>query len=93
MVQIKPEELEVIKKLAAIAIPDATVIAFGSRVYGTPRKFSDLDLAVKGSNEQDIQQFRDYLSVAPLSFARHIVMYERVPDWLRAIIDEKGEIV
>jgi predicted nucleotidyltransferase len=93
MVQIKPEEMELIKKLAAVAIPNATIIAFGSRVYGQVRKHSDLDLAVKNADLDAIQEFRDYISVAPLPFMTDVVVYERIPDWLRAIIDEKGEAI
>ena len=45
---ITAAELEIVRSILARLVPDREVRAFGSRVTGTMKKFSDLDLAVMG---------------------------------------------
>lgn len=45
-ISIKPEELEIVRKILGRHVPGREVRAFGSRVSGPLKKFSDLDLAV-----------------------------------------------
>jgi predicted nucleotidyltransferase len=47
-VKITPAELEIVRSILARLVPDREVRAFGSRVTGPMKKFSDLDLAVMG---------------------------------------------
>jgi len=49
MLNLKPGELEAIKKILKKNVPGAQVIAFGSRVAGTAVAHSDLDLAIKAA--------------------------------------------
>ncbi|MDR0957355.1 MAG: nucleotidyltransferase domain-containing protein [Candidatus Nomurabacteria bacterium] len=91
MIQIKAEDLAVVKKLLNFEVPDKEVVAFGSRVYGVPREKSDLDIAVKGATTAEINQLKDYFSVAPLSIIIDVSNYEKLDDWLRKIVDEQGE--
>jgi uncharacterized protein len=45
-IQLDPSQLRTVQSILAQHLPTATVMAFGSRVGGKPRKYSDLDLAV-----------------------------------------------
>lgn len=45
-VNIPPEDLKTVKAILSIYVPKQEVWAFGSRVTGKSRPFSDLDLAV-----------------------------------------------
>jgi predicted nucleotidyltransferase len=45
-IQMEEKWLGLIRQLVAVHVPDSEVRAFGSRVTGTPRKWSDLDLLV-----------------------------------------------
>ena len=45
-IQLDPSQLHTVQTILAQHMPAATVMAFGSRVSGKPRKYSDLDLAV-----------------------------------------------
>jgi len=47
-IDIKPGELEIVRAILARRVPDREVRAFGSRVSGPAKKFSDLDLAIMG---------------------------------------------
>jgi uncharacterized protein len=44
--QLEPEHLSMVQAILADHLPQARVLAFGSRAAGTPRKYSDLDLAI-----------------------------------------------
>jgi uncharacterized protein len=45
-IQLPPEHLSLVQTILAEHLPKARVLAFGSRAAGTPRKYSDLDLAI-----------------------------------------------
>lgn len=55
MIDIKPEYLEIIKKILKKYISDCEVWAFGSRVTGTLKKYSDLDLAIIGNKKLSLK--------------------------------------
>ncbi|PJG83033.1 nucleotidyltransferase family protein [Caviibacterium pharyngocola] len=44
--KIKSEELEIVKAILQTFVPNVPVWAFGSRVKGTEKPYSDLDLAI-----------------------------------------------
>lgn len=44
--QLEPRQRQAVRAILAQLLPQAQVFAFGSRVSGTPRKYSDLDLAI-----------------------------------------------
>ena len=43
---LAPAHLSIVQAILAEQLPQARVLAFGSRAAGTPRKYSDLDLAI-----------------------------------------------
>jgi predicted nucleotidyltransferase len=48
MIDLSPHFLTTVKSILERRVPDREVWAFGSRVQGKARKFSDLDLAILG---------------------------------------------
>lgn len=59
---VSTEHLEIIRKILKKHVPEYKVLAFGSRVNGKAKKFSDLDLAI--------------LSEKPLALKRMALMRE-----------------
>lgn len=51
MIDLRPEYLEIIKFILKKNIPEIEVMAFGSRVTGKPKSYSDLDLVIRGENK------------------------------------------
>lgn len=49
-IDVKPIELDIVREVLARHVPEREVRAFGSRVSGPTKKFSDLDLAVMGES-------------------------------------------
>ena len=48
MIDLAPEQLEIVRRLLAVQVPDCEVRAFGSRVTGNARPYSDLDIILLG---------------------------------------------
>lgn len=48
MIDLVPQELDVVQRILRQVVPGRTVWAYGSRVNGRRRKWSDLDLAIVG---------------------------------------------
>lgn len=51
MLDLPAEQLAMVRAILAEHVPHAKVWAFGSRVLGTAKRFSDLDLAVEDAEE------------------------------------------
>ena len=49
-IQLPEQHVQAIQSILAQQVPQAQVFAFGSRVIGNPRKYSDIDLAIAGPN-------------------------------------------
>lgn len=47
MIDLAPEQLALVRQIVARYLREGEVFAFGSRVNGKARKFSDLDLMIK----------------------------------------------
>jgi predicted nucleotidyltransferase len=45
-IDVSPEELRIVRDILCKHVPEREVWAFGSRVRGTARRYSDLDLAI-----------------------------------------------
>ena len=48
MIHLDQTQLALVKPILSAYVPDRAVAAFGSRVQGTAREFSDLDLVLLG---------------------------------------------
>lgn len=48
MIDLRPEQLALVRRLLAAHVPECEVRAFGSRTKGTAKPYSDLDLVVVG---------------------------------------------
>jgi predicted nucleotidyltransferase len=55
MINVSSEEKQIILGILNRYIPDRKVMALGSRVMGTPKPYSDLDLAIMGDTPLDFQ--------------------------------------
>ena len=69
------------------------VLVFGSRIKGTHRKFSDLDLCLKANgsiNLDDIAMLKEALSDSDLPFTVDVVDYNDLAEGFKKIIDNDG---
>ena len=70
--------------------------AFGSRVQGNAKPFSDLDLAVMGETPLDFRQLaalKDAFAESNLPFRVDVVDWAATSEAFRGIIEEAFEVV
>jgi predicted nucleotidyltransferase len=96
MVNISSRQLETIKRILGEYVGDCEVRAFGSRVNGSAKGYSDIDVAVIGPNKMERRTkmlLREAFEESDLPFRVDIIDYNRASDEFRAIINAKYEIL
>jgi len=96
MIKISPEHLETIKRILSEHVGGCEVRAFGSRILGTTKAHSDLDLAVIAGSKikrRTKMLLREAFEESNLPFRVDIIDYNAVSDEFRSIIDTKYEIL
>ncbi|GAB4270727.1 MULTISPECIES: nucleotidyltransferase family protein [Deferrisoma] len=87
MIDLPAPDLEEVRRLVARHLPGREVRVFGSRVEGTARRFSDLDLAVVGpASDEELEALRDAFSASDLPIQVDLVRWEDLPDGIRGAI-------
>ena len=91
--QLSPEHLRMVREVLAHWLPDAQVLAFGSRVSGTARKFSDLDLAIVSSTPLDwrlLGKVRDAFEDSDLPICVDVIDWGQTDDAFKALVEAQG---
>jgi predicted nucleotidyltransferase len=57
MIDLSPDQLKLVKQIFKQHVPNAEVWAFGSRVTGKAKNYSDLDLVVVGKERLPPKQY------------------------------------
>lgn len=95
-IDIGQDHLEIVLGILAKYVPEHEIWAFGSRVEGTPKKYSDLDLVIKTDSKLAdgiMANLRNAFSESSLPFKVDIVDWSRISDNFRNIILKRYEIV
>ena len=96
MIDLNPKHLKTIQHILATHIPDREVRAFGSRVKWTAKDYSDLDLAVVGSEPLTLRQLRrltEAFEESYLPIQVDVVDWQSLSDGFRKVISEKYEVI
>jgi uncharacterized protein len=96
MLDLSPRELDLVRALLAAQVPGVEVRAFGSRVRGTARSYSDLDLVLLDDRPLTLPTMGTLLEAfqeSDLPFRVDLVDWHRISESFREVIDEKYEIV
>ncbi|WP_298266416.1 nucleotidyltransferase domain-containing protein [Geobacter sp.] len=98
MLDLRPEWLSLVRRILAEYLPDAEVLAYGSRVNGTSHDGSDLDLVVRnpvepGRSYPRLNELRRAFSESNLPILVDILDWAAIPEEFRAEISEKMETV
>lgn len=87
---IKPGDLKTVQAILCRTIPDREVRAFGSRVSGKIKPFSDLDLAVMGNEPLPaslLADLKEAFSESDLPFKVDIADWAETQENFRRIIE------
>lgn len=93
---VAPLHLQTVQAILAHHIPDRTVWAFGSRVHGTARPASDLDLVILGSTRLPLQTrtaLRNDLEESPLPYPIDLIEWAAIKPRFRQIIEQAYIVV
>ncbi len=92
MIDLSSDHLALVRSILAEHVPDCEVRAFGSRVNGTARKYSDLDLALVSETPVDpdrIERLKDTFSQSDLPIIVDVVDINTVSDDFRKLIERE----
>lgn len=93
---LAPEHLAEVRRILAAEVPDCEVRAFGSRVTGTARRFSDLDLAVVPPASLDprrLDALRDAFAASDLPVRVDVLDWRTLSPAFRGLIEARYEVV
>jgi len=81
-IDIKSSDKKILFSLLAQYLPHTTFWAYGSRVAGHARPWSDLDLVVfsKGEHKHQISLLKEALEESNLSFRVDLLEWDSLPD-------------
>ena len=93
-IDITPEERAIVLRILNEIIPDREVRAFGSRVTGKAKPFSDLDLAIMGDEPLPLEtraQLEEAFSESELPWKVDVLDWNLAEVEFQKIIQESGE--
>lgn len=96
MIELDEIQLAMVKQILKRHVPSCEVRAFGSRVNGTPERFSDLDLAVVAKEKLDWQKLealKDAFSESDLAIMIDVHDYHALSKSFQQIVDQNFEVI
>ncbi|MDD2773690.1 MAG: nucleotidyltransferase domain-containing protein [Elusimicrobiales bacterium] len=96
MIKITPEQLKIVAEILSKHVPGAQVRAFGSRVNGTPKPYSDLDLAIIAGKKLDIASLgalREAFAESDLPFRVDIIDWHSTSLQFKKIVEAGYEAI
>ena len=96
MLDLAPQQLAEVRRILQLHVPGRTVRAFGSRVQGNSKPFSDLDLAVMGDVPLYFRQLaalKDAFAESNLPFRVDVVDWAATSEVFQSIIEGSFEVV
>jgi len=93
MIDLEERFLQLMREILGRRVPECEVRMFGSRVRGTARKFSDIDLVVVGTSavpEKTISELRDAFADSDLPYRVDVLDWHAITPEFRKAIEEQG---
>jgi predicted nucleotidyltransferase len=93
MVDLIPHELEVVQTILSRFVPEAEIIVFGSRIHGTAKPWSDLDLAIRAESALDwklLAEIRETFQESELPFRVDVLDWNDITESFRKAIEKSG---
>jgi len=88
---VKPEHLKIVQHILGQYVPKLRVVAFGSRVSGTARQTSDLDLCIIAHEcipFETLGNLRDEFSLSNLPYKVDVIDWTvTAPDFKKIILE------
>lgn len=86
-IQLSSDQINIVQNILA----GLDVIIFGSRIKGTAKTFSDLDVCIKNKlSPSNYELLKEKFEESDLPFKVDIAEYERLDDFFKNIIKKEG---
>ena len=95
-IDLRDDHLRIVVSILADVIPGMEVRAFGSRVLGTAKRSSDLDLVVVGASRLDwktMARLKAAFEESDLPFRVDLLDWHAIPEHFRATIARRYEVI
>ena len=92
MIDLSPEQLATVQRLLAARAPECEVRAFGSRVTGNAKPYSDLDIVLHGPTRLSLVRLaalREAFAESELSIRVDVIDWHAISENFRNIISAK----
>ncbi|MFH1372098.1 MAG: nucleotidyltransferase domain-containing protein [Planctomycetota bacterium] len=96
MLDVEPHNLVIIRQILQKFVPDFEIRAFGSRVNGTVKPYSDLDLVIVGKEKikrRTRALLREEFAESNLPFRVDVLDYNAISKEFQAVVDKKYEVI
>jgi uncharacterized protein len=96
MIDIHLDHLKIVKCILKKHVPDYEVRVFGSRMTGSAKKYSDLDLIVIGEQAVDQDRFRllkEAFEVSILPFRVDVLDWNIISPSFQCVIEKQYEVI
>ncbi|MFH0798942.1 MAG: nucleotidyltransferase domain-containing protein [Pseudomonadota bacterium] len=96
MIDVMPHVMAEVRRILAEHVPECEVRAFGSRVGGEAKPYSDLDLAVVGQEKIDrsrLARLKEAFEESNIPFRVDIVDWCSISESFRGIISARCETI
>ncbi len=93
MIDLDDRSLQQVREILGQHLPGLEVRLFGSRVRGTARKFSDIDLVIVGASavpEQTLTDLRDAFANSDLPYKVDVLDWQAITPEFQKVIEEQG---
>lgn len=82
---LKDEYINILIKIFNSYCPNATILAYGSRIKGEAQEFSDLDLTVInfGDTNCNINELKNLINDSNIPILVDINYFENLPDYIK----------
>jgi predicted nucleotidyltransferase len=95
-IDLPAEHLALVARLLAEHVPGCEVRAFGSRVDGTAKPFSDLDLAIAGEDGPDeaaLDRLREAFEESDLPIRVDVIDWRTAGPAIRAAVERRSVVL
>ena len=96
MIDLEAPQLEHVKNILAEHVPECEVRAFGSRVKGGAKKYSDIDLAIVGKNALDrsrLNRLEEAFENSDLPIRVDILDWHAISQSFQQLIERQFEVI
>jgi uncharacterized protein len=93
MLDISQHDLEAVRNILDRFVPEAEIIVFGSRIHGTAKPWSDLDLAIRVETALDwklLEEIKEAFQESELPFRVDILDWNNISPAFRKAIEKSG---